>query len=125
MIEVPRSEWTVVHALRRSARERGEHPWIVTEASQVSFAEMDVLSNRLAHGLARQGVGKGDTVLVMMADHVDFIALWLALSKIGAVEVPVNTGYRGDILVHVVNDSRAKLMVAGAEFVERLGAIRP
>lgn len=124
-MNTPASERTVVHALRRAVRERPDHPWIITEDTAVTFRDMDLRSNRLAHGLLAQGMRAGDTVLVMMADHTDFIALWVAISKIGAVEVPVNTSYRGDILTHVTNDSRARLMIIGEEFVDRLAMVRP
>jgi carnitine-CoA ligase len=120
----PRQERTVVHALRRALKTHPDHPWIVTDDSVATFRDVDARSNRLAHGFLAHGVSADDTVLVMMADHPDYVAVWLALAKIGAVEVPVNVSYRGDILVHVVNDSCAKIMLAGAEFVGRLAAVR-
>ena len=48
---------------------------------------------------------------MMMANRADVIVLWLALAKLGAVEVPVNSAYRGGVLAHIVNDSRATTLV--------------
>ena len=46
---------------------------------------MDERSGRLAQGFADAGIGAGDTVLVMLPDTIDYITIWCALSKIGAI----------------------------------------
>ena len=77
----------------------------------------------MANGFNDAGVKAGDTVLIMLPDTVDYIVIWCALSKLGAIEVPVNVHYRGGILTHVVNDSLAKMMVVDRQFADRIEAI--
>jgi crotonobetaine/carnitine-CoA ligase len=89
----------------------------------VSYREIDRRANRLARGLARQGVGAGTTVLVMLPNVVEFVVLWIALAKLGAIQVPVNTAYRGALLAHVIDDSRAAMMIVEVGFLERLAEI--
>ena len=81
------------------------------------------MSSRLANGLAAHGIGKGDTVLAMLPDCVEFIAAWCGLAKLGAVQVPVNTHLRGTVLSHVVGDSRARTMIVGARFLGRIADV--
>ncbi len=58
--------------------------------------ERDVLA--WAGRLAARGVGPGDRVVVMLPNSFASVAVWLAIARLGAIEVPVNTGYRGRFL---------------------------
>ncbi|MGI9413269.1 MAG: AMP-binding protein [Hyphomicrobiales bacterium] len=109
--------------LARRVERSPDKPWLLTDDGACTYREMDERSGRLARGFADAGVAAGDTVLVMLPDTVDYIAIWCALSKLGAIEVPVNVHYRGSILAHIVNDSSARTMVIDAGFLGRLDAI--
>lgn len=109
--------------LRRAVDTCPDKTWIATEDYRLTFAEVDALSNRMAHGFLSQGLEPGETMLFMLPDVADYVATWVACSKTGIVEVPVNTAYRGDILVHVINDSRARVLICDAEYLDRLEAI--
>jgi crotonobetaine/carnitine-CoA ligase len=120
----PRSEQTLTQVLRRRAERCPDKAWIVTDERRVTYAEMDRLSNRLAHGLAGLGIQAGHTVLVMLPSDVEIVLAWCALAKLGAVEVPVNTHLRGAILAHVINDSTADTIIVDPQYLDRLEAIR-
>ena len=123
-MKVPvRSEQTVMEVLRRSVAAHGDKAFLIEDGQAITYRAIDAASNRLAHGLAARGIGAGETVLMMMANRADVIVLWLALAKLGAVEVPVNSAYRGGVLAHIVNDSRATTLVCSREFLERIGDI--
>jgi len=85
---------------------------LVTETDSYSYGDIDIRSGRMATGFVEAGVRPGKTVLLMLPDTLDYVWCWCALSKIGAIEVPVNVHYRGPILSYVINDSGAKFMVA-------------
>ncbi|MEE8546207.1 MAG: AMP-binding protein, partial [Alphaproteobacteria bacterium] len=123
LVNDPREDQTLAKILRKRAEERGDQPFLITAQGTLSYAELDRLSNRLAHGLARLGIGAGETVLMMLPNSVDFFALWCGLAKLGAVEVPVNTAYRGTILAHVLNDSLAETLIVDTEFLDRLAEV--
>ncbi len=88
-----------------------------------TYREMDRFSNRCAHAFKNLGVTKGDTVSIMLANCPEFIHIWFGLAKIGAVEVPVNTSYKGEFLRHIVDQSDSKILVIGKEFLDRLKLI--
>jgi carnitine-CoA ligase len=92
---------------------------------RLSYAEVDATTNGIGRGLANLGVRKRDTVLVMLPSGIDFVLLWLGLSKIGAILVPINEAYRGNVLLHQVNGSAARLMVVHAKHLPRLVDLAP
>jgi crotonobetaine/carnitine-CoA ligase len=89
----------------------------------VTAAQLLSRAQRIARGLARLGVGRGDPVLLMLPNGLDIIAAWLGASLLGAVEVPVNIHDRGSFLAHVVSDSRASVIICDPGYVRHLAAI--
>jgi crotonobetaine/carnitine-CoA ligase len=75
-------------------------------------------ARRWAGALRGLGVGAGDTVLVMQPASIAAFELWTAVALLHAIEVPVNTQQRGNLLAHIVNDSRARVIVADARYAE-------
>jgi len=124
-MSAPFSQRTLVHVLRHRASERGDQPWLIFEDRAVTYREADRLSDRLARGMEASGLNAGDTLLTMLPDSLDLVLAWLACAKLGVIEVPVNTAYRGDILAHVIKDSRARSMLIGARWLERLAVLGP
>ncbi|MFF1608974.1 ATP-dependent acyl-CoA ligase [Amycolatopsis sp. NPDC058278] len=98
--------------------------WVFDDLDRTfTFAEVDRESTRIAAALAERGIGPGDRVAVMLRNQPEFPLIWLALAKIGAQLVPVNTNYQEFDGAHVLRHSGAKLAVAAPEFTELLGRI--
>lgn len=114
-----RSYYTVAALLARQTKAVGRQPALVWEGGSYSYGELDERSRALATALRARGIASGTTVLLMLDNHADYILLWLALARIGAIEVPVNTGYLGDLLRHVVTGSAATVLVAEAAYLAR------
>lgn len=106
--------------LAKRVAECGDKPWILCGDESYSYREVHEQSSRLAVGLAACGVDTGDTVLLMLPDDIDIIHCWCALAKLGAVEVPVNTHLRGNVLNHLIDDSRARICIIASRFVDRI-----
>jgi crotonobetaine/carnitine-CoA ligase len=84
-----------------------------------TYGELERRALDWAAALGERGVVPGDRVLLMLANSLDCVALWLAIARLGAIEVPVNTGYRGRFLEHAIRNSGPRCAVADAEFVSR------
>ncbi|MBA0127051.1 AMP-binding protein [Haloechinothrix sp. YIM 98757] len=98
--------------------------WVFDGTGQrYSYADVHRDSTALAAGLTAYGVAPGDRVAAMLRNEPDFPLLWLALARLGAVLVPVNTNYRELDAAHVLDDSGARLVVAADEFTELLRGI--
>jgi crotonobetaine/carnitine-CoA ligase len=118
-------DWLLPEVLEHQAEARSEETFLQWETTNetVSFAETNRIVNRLAHGLTAQGIEKGDHVLLMLPNSLEYVYLWFALAKIGAVEVPVNTSYKRGTLTHVANLTEAEYGVFDASFVSRLADV--
>jgi len=90
------------------------------EGREVSYQEVDEITNRIANGLARLGVAKDDKVALLLPNSLEAVYFWFACSKLGAVDVPINFANRGFFLSHVINDSDAKVIVIDHELIDRL-----
>jgi acyl-CoA synthetase (AMP-forming)/AMP-acid ligase II/carbon monoxide dehydrogenase subunit G len=97
-----------------------EDTMIVDELGTLSYSEVDTRTNALAHALADQGLGEGDGVGVMCRNHRGFIEATIALSKLGADSLYLNTAFAGPQLTEVVQREKPKALIFDEEFYELL-----
>ena len=87
---------------------------------KISNAEFKQLVDTVASYLTETGVKPGDKVALIMANCHMFIVSLFAISKIGAVAVPVNNFLKHDEYAYILNDSQAKLLFASAKFADEV-----
>jgi crotonobetaine/carnitine-CoA ligase len=87
----------------------------------LSYRELQRAVNRTANALRAWGVGKGTHVAAMLPNVPQMPTLWLAVARLGAVMVPVNTRYTKRELRYVVEDAEAEFLVVHAELLPALG----
>jgi fatty-acyl-CoA synthase len=112
----PRLLGTVLDSVRRHARERGGDPVYWTPARSWTFAQLDEASSRIAQGLMSLGIVPGDRVACLTKRTADCVALVLAANKVGAVCMPVNWRLAPPEIDYIVENGRARLMMADAAF---------
>ena len=87
---------------------------------ELSYRQLAEATKRLASSFLNYGIRKGTHVAVMLPNVPAFALTWVALGRIGAVMVPVNTGYTQEELTFVLGDSDAQFVVIDAAFLETL-----
>jgi len=87
----------------------------------LTYGEFDREVNRLANGLLAAGVKPGEMVGVMLPNCPEAALLWLALLRIGAVEAPLNTAFRGAGLAHLLDLCGCRLLVIDESYLPALG----
>ena len=97
-----------------------DEPMIVDELGTLSFREVDIRTNRLAHALSDAGILEGDGVAIMARNHRGFIEATVAISKLGADSLYLNTAFAGPQLTEVVQREKPKAIVYDEEFGELL-----
>ncbi|KAB2919414.1 MAG: ATP-dependent acyl-CoA ligase [Hyphomicrobiaceae bacterium] len=109
--------WTVRHALAAAVARGPARPFLqVVDGPLVSYGEISDLAHRVARGLRDLvGLRKGDLVMTMLPNGLEVIAAWLGCGVLGAIEVCLNTSYRGGPLVHAVNACGARVLVLSSE----------
>lgn len=110
--------------LRLQAEHNGDTDFLVNEDLKVSFAEADRITDKLAAGLLRLGLQRGDRIGLYMGNRPEFVLLTLAANKLGAVWVPINTDYKGDWLLDSIQRSRCTVFVTDTEYQDRLLSIK-
>ncbi|MFI1012553.1 (2,3-dihydroxybenzoyl)adenylate synthase [Streptomyces sp. NPDC020965] len=89
------------------ARAHGDRLALVDDRTRLSYAELDEQSDRVARGLGSLGIAAGDRVLVQLPNRAEFVLLWFALVKIGAVPVHTQPGHRSSEMTHLARLSGA------------------
>jgi acyl-CoA synthetase (AMP-forming)/AMP-acid ligase II len=82
---------TVPALVRRGASDFPDRDFVVTQDERITFAELDARSRALAARFSARGIGKGARVGLLMANGVDWAVIAVALTRIGAVLVPLST----------------------------------
>lgn len=77
----------------------------------------------VAAALRALGVQHGDPVLSWLPNGPDALRTWFGINQLGAIYVPINTGYRGRMLEHVVQDSNARVAIVHASLLSRLSEV--
>ena len=93
---------------------------VVDEIGELTFQQLHERSNRLADSLRGRGVGPGDGVAVMCRNHRGFVDVSLAVAKLGADILYLNTAFAGPQLVDVLDREKPKVVVHDEEFGELL-----
>jgi len=120
----PRERCVTRYLIDNLADEKGSEDFAVFQDGEIwSYAQLRQKVRKLAGGFHDQGVGRGDHVAVWMFDSKEAILTFFAINYLGAVFVPLNTAYKGQVLSHVLNVSDAKVIVAHGQLLERLGEV--
>lgn len=114
------AERTLHGMLEWRARRQPDAPWVWFRERVISYGELDAEADRVAAGLAALGVSRGTKVAVMMANRPEFLAAWFGLSKLGAVEVPLNTAHRGYLLSYLLRQADCEALIVEGAYAERL-----
>ncbi|MFD5029509.1 amino acid adenylation domain-containing protein [Streptomyces sp. NPDC058405] len=108
------------------ARRVAESPGAVAVESgeeRLSFAELDVRANRLAHRLRGAGVGAGSTVAVLLDRSVDLVAALLGVWRAGAGFVPMDPVLPAGRIAGMVADARVTVAVTSSAYADRFPGV--
>jgi benzoate-CoA ligase family protein len=97
---------------------RGDRLALTGVAGGVSYAELAERVGRAAGGLRSLGLQAEQRVVMVMADSPEFVIVYLAAMRIGAVPVPISTMLRADGIAEILADSRARVVAASAQYLD-------
>ena len=112
---IPERVNIATEVLERQAAEHGGRTAFVWEAGETSYAGLRGRVARLAGALADAGVGRGTKVLVRMPNCIEFAVTFLALARIGAIPVLVNSLLGPEEVDYVFDHSGADSAVTLAD----------
>lgn len=109
--------------LRAAGREHGDRPYLTVDGLTWSFARTDHVVRSVARGLRANGTGKGDTVALLLPNCAEFVFAWYAACVVGAIWVPVNPAYDGELLDYTLVDSGSTALVVHRSLVPALATL--
>ncbi|HTK65575.1 MAG TPA: AMP-binding protein [Pseudonocardia sp.] len=109
---------TIPAGLSRSAEASPDKLAVRFPQEDVTYQQMWRRSTALANGLAELGVGRDDSVAVLMRNSADQLFTWFATAMLGAVYVPINTAYRGTYLRHPLEVASVRVLVVDEHLSE-------
>jgi amino acid adenylation domain-containing protein len=116
---------TPVHtAFSAVARSTPDAVALTGEKSELTYAELDERSARMARGLSALGVLPGEFVAVGMERGPEFVVVLLAILKAGAAYAPVDPRYPADRIRYTVQDCAARLLLGEPDALPRLPGVR-
>ncbi|WP_211770319.1 non-ribosomal peptide synthetase [Kutzneria sp. CA-103260] len=89
-----------------------DHPALYFEGEQLSYAELDAASDRLAHALIARGAGPERVVALALPRSVHLVVSILAVLKSGAAYLPLDPGYPADRIEFMLGDANPTLVLA-------------
>lgn len=97
--------------LQTYAEHTPDHVYLRADERRLTFRETNQLVNRFAAGLKQLGLARGDRVAIYMRPAIEFVALVLAVNKLGAIWTPINTDYKNSWLRDALVDSKPAIVV--------------
>lgn len=89
-----------------------DKPALIFEDTVLSYRELHDAIERSAQGLLSLGIGRGDRVAIFMRNRWEYVELYFACFRVGAIAVPLNHRFQTDEVVFAINQCRAKLLIA-------------
>ena len=121
----PHGETSLDDYLRKWAALQPDKAAVIFYGTEISYAELDRLSDRCAALLHRQGVRQGDRVAVMLPNCPQFHYAFFGILRLGAVHVPVNPLFKEHELAYELNDSGARVVIVLDQLASMVNDVRP
>jgi long-chain acyl-CoA synthetase len=118
-------EVPVFNMLEEAAQKYPDSACTIFKGAKITYHEMDVITNRLAAGLASMGVRKGDQVGIFMPNTPQFVIAYFAILKLGAIVVAVNPLYSPREIEHQANDAGIEFMLVMSNFYNLIKEVQP
>jgi acyl-CoA synthetase (AMP-forming)/AMP-acid ligase II len=90
---------------------------------RLTYRQLNRRANRLANALLAAGVAKGDRVALLGRNSLQYVAIYFALAKLGAVMVPVNFWYRSSELKYTIDQSESSTLLVAGQLIETLAPV--
>ncbi len=119
------ARYNAIDVLERNLPERADKVALVSEARTLTFAEAAAEVDRVALGLQRLGVRRGDTVALLAPDSAQWVATYFAVIKLGGVVASFNTLLTPGEFEYMLNDCGARVLVLDTSLLLAIEPLRP
>ena len=111
--------------LEQTAERYPDRMALVFQGYRIAFRQLNEMVDRFAAGLHAFGIGRGDSVAILLPNTIPCVAAYFGILKLGAVAVMNNPLYSDRELEHQFNDSGARALITLDLLANRMVALRP
>ena len=108
---------TIPAAMGWLSQRHGGRNMVIEQDRVATFQELDRASAELAKALLASGAGKGSRVAFLFPNGIDFVTALFAITRIGAIAVPINTFYKGPELAWQLKHCDAQMLITVDRFL--------
>src|SRR3984957_19692664 len=115
---------TLPELITRLSLEFDGAPALASTESAMTYGQLGVRCNQYSRWGISRGLAGGDAVSLLMSNCIEYLPIWLGLTRIGVVVALVNSQLAGDVLAHSINIADPKYLIVGADLAPGISAIR-
>ena len=123
MLDLTLEERVVTARLRAAAERTPEAPFLQFGEEVASYGAFHLRTNRVANALAECGLAGFAKLAIFARNSPGFLEAWFGAAKIGAIYVPINTEYKGEILRYQLHHADVTHIVIDPEFLGVLAEV--
>jgi carnitine-CoA ligase len=121
-----RSRVVIRYVVERHAIEQPHKKCMIFEDDEEwTYQEALLQGYKAANMLSEFGIKRGDRIMILLPNYQGWIRSWWGITFLGAVMVPVNTAYKGDMLKHIIRDSQAGHIITSPEMTGLVKELDP
>lgn len=109
--------------LEYHARERSELRFAEFEGESITYGQANARANQMASAMHSASLGVGDRFAYLSKNSIDFVTMYFAASKVGAVPVPLNYRLAPREWLYIIDDAGAQVLLAQSEFTAGLDTV--
>lgn len=117
---LPLAEQVAAKIVNRQAARIGDRVFVAFGDHAITYREADTRANRVANAFHALGAKKGMRVGILLRNCLEYLDLWFGLSRIGAIQVPINTEYKSPQILHVLRRAPVPFVVVEESLASEL-----
>ena len=115
---------SIPQLLDKSIAEYPNHTAMTFFGKTFTYKELNNNIQKVAKALTKKGVGKGDRIAIMLPNCPQYPMSFYGILTCGAIVVQVNPMYKASELIHILNDSGAKVIIVMDQLLPLIEGIR-
>ena len=113
---------TLDEIIMTAARSRPNHIAVAHDGREITYAELENLSCKLANILISYHIGPGKLVGILLDRTVEFIVSEVAILRAGAAFVPIDPSYPEQRIKYIMEDIQTKYLISSKSLFEKFGS---
>jgi acyl-CoA synthetase (AMP-forming)/AMP-acid ligase II len=114
----------IASLIEQSCKENADKLCVVDGDHRLTYRDMEERADRLARAMVEMGVEPGDRVGIFLTNCFQYIEMFYAITKIGAIFVSLNFRLRGKETTYILNNAEAKILILGERYVNLMQSIQ-